>query len=202
MPAEYAKKTGIQVSVANAEHIVFAKEICEMIADAARQRKTGIAKRKPEYIEQKMREGKAVIAVSRSGKLAGFCYIESWGRQKDFIANSGLIVAPQFRELGLGKVIKKAAFRLSRTMFPQAKLFGITTSPAVLKINYKLGYRPVVLKQLTDDQQFWAGCNGCVNYDILKRTNYTHCLCTAMLFDPLEQEEKEEAHEKERSVGI
>ena len=118
------------------------------------------------------------------------------------MATSVLIVAPQFRELGLSKVIQKAAFELSRKKFPRAKIFGITTSPAVLKINYKLGYRPVVLKQLTDDQHFWSGCSGCVNYDILQRTNYSHCLCTAMLYDPLEKEEKEEAHEKERRISI
>lgn len=202
MPEEYAKQTGIQVSVANKEHFKFAPEICHIIEQAAKERKTGIAKRHPDYIKTKMREGKTVIAISKTGKLAGFCYIESWGRDKDFIANSGLIVAPQFRNLGLGKVIKKAAFALSRKKFPRAKLFGITTSPAVLKINYKLGYRPVVFKQLTDDKEFWGGCNGCVNYDILKRTNYTHCLCTAMLYDPQEKEDKEEVHEKTSRISV
>jgi hypothetical protein len=130
-----------------------------------------------------MNEGKAVIALHNS-KFAGFCYIESWGKNKDFVANSGLIVHPDFRGLGLGRRIKKAIFALSAKKYPHARLFGITTSPAVMKINYALGYRPVTINQLTDDDEFWKGCSSCPNYDILQRTNRKHCLCTAMLYDP------------------
>ena len=189
----------INIYTATKEHIFYAEEICRVIEDAAKVRGTGIAKRQPEYIREKILQGKAVIALSENGTFAGFCYIESWGREKDFIANSGLIVAPPFRNSGLGKRIKDAAFRLSRQKFPKAKLFGITTSPAVMKINYLLGYRPVTFDQLTDDEDFWAGCQSCVNFDILQRTKYRHCLCTAMLYDPAEKEElkrKENYHEK------
>jgi len=205
MPKEFAKKTGIHVVGAEKEHLQYSKQICQIIEEAAKERKTGIAKREPEYIEKKISEGKAVIALTGSGKLAGFCYIESWGKNKDYIANSGLIVAQEFRELGLGKVIKKAAFELSHELFPNAKLFGITTNPAVMKINYNLGYRPVVFKQLTDDDEFWAGCKGCANYDILLRTNHHHCLCTAMLLDPAEkyeQKKKEMSNEEKSSIGV
>ena len=205
MPKEFSRKTGIHVVAAAKEHLSYAEEICQVINEEAKKRKTGIAKREPEYIQQKIFEGKAVIALTESGKFAGFCYIESWGKNKDYIANSGLIVASEFRELGLGKVIKKAAFELSHQMFPDAKLFGITTSPAVMKINYNLGYRPVVFKQLTDDEEFWAGCKGCVNYDILVRTNHHHCLCTAMLFDPAEKNKKnkrEMINEEKSSIGV
>lgn len=205
MPKEFAIKTGIHVVGATKEHLPYSKEICHIIDEAAKERKTGIARREPEYIEKKVCEGKAVIALTESGKLAGFCYIESWGKNKDYIANSGLIVVPEFRELGLGKVIKKAAFELSHQMFPDAKLFGITTSPAVMKMNYSLGYRPVGFKQLTDDEDFWAGCKGCVNYDILLRTNHHQCLCTAMLFDPAEKNEKKEKvtkNEEKSSIGV
>ena len=205
MPKEFAKKTGIHVVGATKEHLSYSKEICHIINVAAKERKTGIAKREPEYIEKKICEGKAVIALSESAEFAGFCYIESWGKNKDYIANSGLIVNPKFRELGLGKMIKKAAFNLSHKMYPNAKLFGITTSPAVMKINYNLGYRPVTFKQLTDDEEFWAGCKGCVNYDILLRTSHHQCLCTAMLFDPAEKKEntkKVVKNEEKSSISV
>ncbi len=182
----------VTIFTASEEHYEYADDICATIEEAAKIRGTGIAKRKPEYIRSKMREGKAVIAITRNGKFAGFCYIESWGKEKNYVANSGLIVTPEFRELGLGKLIKKAAFDLSRKKYPKAKLFGITTSPAVMKINYRLGYRPVTFSELTDDQEFWNGCKSCVNYDILERTNYKHCLCTAMLYDPAEKEREQQ----------
>lgn len=193
----------VTIVTATEEHYKYAEEICKTIEEAAKIRGTGIAKRDPEYIKTKMREGKAVIALTNDGRFAGFCYIESWGKEKNFVANSGLIVVPEFRELGLGKMIKKAAFELSRKKFPNAKLFGITTSPAVMKINYQLGYRPVTFSQLTDDEAFWKGCQSCVNYDILQRTNHKHCLCTAMLYDPEEKKkESEKVDEQKSSVSL
>ena len=194
----------INIYTAGKQHIKYAEEICQVIEEAAKKRGTGIAKREPSYIREKILQGKSVIALAESGDFAGFCYIESWGKDKDFIANSGLIVAPKFRSMGLGKRIKEAAFQLSRKKFPKAKLFGITTSPAVLKINYMLGYRPVAFDQLTDDEDFWAGCQSCVNFDILQRTDYKHCLCTAMLYDPAEKAEmqKEEGFNGKSSVSL
>jgi GNAT superfamily N-acetyltransferase len=192
----------IHIITASEEHLKYAKEICKCISESAKQRQTGIAKRKPDYIEKKINENKAVIALSESGDFAGFCYIESWGAEKNYVANSGLIVAPKFRGLGLGKQIKKAVFELSCERFPSAKIFGITTSPAVMKINYSLGYRPVILRQLTDDEAFWKGCQGCVNYDILQRTQRTHCLCTGMLYDPEEKQQQEEEAKNEEKSSI
>lgn len=198
------EKSKVQITVATKKHIKYAQDVCDLIADSAKVRGTGIAKRKPEYIQKKINEGKAIIALV-NGKLGGFCYIESWGAEKNYVANSGLIVAPEYRSLGLGKLIKKEAFELSVKKFPNAKLFGITTSPAVMKINYHLGYRPVTFHQLTDDEEFWAGCQGCVNYDILQRTQRQHCLCTAMLYDPEEkklQKEKEEEQKNDKKSSI
>ena len=86
--------------------------------------------------------------------------------------------------MGVAKRIKKAAFDLSRKKFPHAKLFGLTTGEQVMRINTELGYVPVTFAKLTDDEQFWAGCKSCVNYDILLRTNMTKCLCTGMVYDP------------------
>jgi len=174
-----------QVLVASSEHYKYADEICDVIEKSAKARGTGIAKRSPEYIKNKMEEGKAIIAISDKGVFGGFCYIESWGEK--FAANSGLIVAEEFRKLGLAMKVKRKAFELSRKKFPNAKLFGLTTSLAVMKINSELGYRPVTFSELTDDEQFWKGCQSCVNYDILTRTNRKHCLCTGMLYDPVEK---------------
>lgn len=172
----------IEVVVANENHIQYVQTILETIEAATKVRGTGIAKRSPEYVEQKMREGKAIIALA-GDDFAGFCYIESWGN-KQYVANSGLIVVEKFRGHGLAKRIKQKSFELSRKMFPNAKLFGLTSGAAVMKINTELGYVPVTFAELTDDEAFWRGCQGCVNADILARTDRKYCICTAMLYDP------------------
>lgn len=178
----------ISVMVANSTHQEFTIQICDLIEESAAQRGTGIAKRSPEYINQKIAESKAIIALA-GNQLAGFCYIESWSEKK-YVANSGLIVHPDFRNLGLAKRIKKAAFNQSRKLFPEAKLFGLTTSLPVMKINSDLGYFPVTYSQLTTDETFWKGCQSCVNYDILKSKNKVNCMCTAMMFDPKSKKQK------------
>lgn len=176
--------------MAGAAHTPFAADVCQMMEDAARKRGTGIAKRKPEYIIEKMLEGKAVIALTKdNSEVAGFCYIEVF-QGKDYVANSGLIVSEKFRNQGLAKAIKEKAFELTRKKYPGAKLFGITTSAAVMKINSDLGYKPVPFSELTSDDAFWSGCQSCVNYDILTRTDRKMCLCTGMLFDPKGEKKK------------
>ncbi len=188
-------KTGevkIDVIVADASHEKYVDEILETISAAAKVRGTGIAKRTHEYVAQKMCEGKAVIALAGDEKeFAGFCYIESWGN-KQYVANSGLIVVDKFRRRGLAKRIKKTAFDLSRKMWPNAKLFGLTSGGAVMRINTELGYVPVPFAELTDDEAFWKGCQGCINHDILERTGRRYCICTAMLYDPAEKEKKKD----------
>ena len=174
----------IVVRYANATHAQYAEHICQLIYESALQRGTGIAKRSPEYVTQKMVEGKAVIAIC-NGEFAGFSYIESWSN-KQFVANSGLIVANKYRGLGLATRIKQRIFDLSREMFPEAKIFSLTTGAAVMKMNFDLGYRPVTFDELTDDPAFWRGCESCVNYDILQRNGGHKCLCTGLLYDPLE----------------
>lgn len=169
------------VVMANNSHLKYADDICKMMSEAAKIRGTGIAKRVPAYIGKKMSEGKAVIALDQN-KVVGFCYIESWENQK-YVANSGLIVHPDFRKTGLAKRIKQKTFDLSKQKFPEAKLFGITTSMAVMKINSELGYQPVTFSALTKDDTFWKGCQGCTNYDILQRTERSMCLCTGMVCD-------------------
>lgn len=172
----------IKVLVAGKEHVKYVDEINNAIDIASKQRGTGIARRSDEYLTAKISEGKAIIALD--GEIfAGFCYIETWG-DKGFVANSGLIVVPEYRGYGLAKEIKNKAFQLSRRKYPKAKIFGLTTGLAVMKINHELGYRPVTFSELTNDDQFWNGCKGCVNYDILMRMERTKCLCTGMLYDP------------------
>jgi hypothetical protein len=164
------------------------------MASSAKARGTGIAKRTPEYVQQKMREGKAVIAFTSDGIWAGFCYIETWS-ESSYVANSGLIVAPAFRKSGLARQIKRKIFDLSRQKYPESKIFGLTTGLAVMKINSELGYEPVTYSELTQDENFWAGCKSCVNYDILMSKDRKNCLCTAMLYDPKDHYEPEETKE-------
>jgi hypothetical protein len=184
----------IDVLVADASHFVYADEICEEILLSARERGTGIARRTPEYLQEKMAAGKAVIAISEDGEFAGFSYIETWGG-KEYVANSGLIVSHKFRGLGLAMKIKERVFQLSRERFPNAKIFSITTGAAVMKMNYELGFRPVTFAALTDDPEFWKGCQGCRNYQILESNEYRMCLCTGLLYDPAEHiEVKSPAH--------
>lgn len=175
-----------QIVVANATHYGFAQIICDEMASSAKARGTGIAKRSPDYIIEKMKEGKAVIAFDKDGFWAGFCYVESWSHG-EYVANSGLIVAPPFRKYGLAKSIKNKIFDLSRELYPAAKIFGLTTGLAVMKINSDLGYEPVTYSELTQDDAFWAGCKSCINYDILMQKERKNCLCTAMLFIPKEE---------------
>ncbi len=175
----------IDVMVADASHVVYADEICEEILVSARERGTGIARRTPEYISGKILAGKAVIAIAEDGRFAGFSYIETWGG-KEYVANSGLIVAHAFRGLGLAMRIKRKIFGHSRQMFPNAKIFSITTGAAVMKMNYELGFRPVTFAALTDDPEFWKGCQGCRNYGILEANDQKLCLCTGLLYDPAE----------------
>ena len=172
----------MKIVIADKSHCIYAQIICDTIADSAQVRGTGIAKRTAEYIISKMENGDAVIALDGSA-FAGFCYIESWEHNK-FVANSGLIVSPEFRGQGLAKKIKQKVFQHSREKFPNSKVFSITTGLAVMKMNTDLGYKPVTFSELTDDQSFWKGCQTCKNVDVLTRTNQKMCLCTGMLYDP------------------
>ena len=172
----------ITVKFAEPDDAKYASQIVQMIYESALQRGTGIAKRTPEYIAKKIAGGKSVVAM-HGKRLVGFSYIESW-EHGDFVATSGLIVDPEYRHLGLAGAIKAKTFELARLRFPFAKLFSITTSLPVMKLNSRMGYKPVTFSELTEDEEFWRGCEGCRNYDILQRNNRRMCLCTGMLFDP------------------
>ncbi len=172
----------VNIYVADSSHVIYADAICELVQKSALERGTGIAKRTPDYITQKMIDGKAVIALE-GNEFVGFAYIETWSHSK-FVANSGLIVAHKYRSLGFAKKIKNKVFNLSRKLYPDSKIFSITTGLAIMNINTHLGFKPVTFSLLTDDKEFWKGCEGCVNFDILKRNDYKMCLCTGLLYDP------------------
>jgi len=189
----------MEIILADKSHSIYANIICDTISEAANVRGTGIAKRKPEYIMSKMINGNAVIALD--GKdFAGFCYIEKWNHGK-FVANSGLIVHPNYRGQGLAKQIKKKIFEHSRVKFPKAKVFSITTGLAVMNLNSALGYKPVTFSELTNDQSFWKGCQTCKNYDVLQRTEQSMCLCTGMLFDPNSKDKQGHRKIKEKAFN-
>lgn len=175
-------KENIKVVFALPIHTKYSQTICQLIYESALKRGTGIAKRSPEYISEKMESGKAVVALDGT-RLVGFSYIESWGHG-DYVATSGLIVDPEYRQLGLAEKIKNKTFELARKKFPEAKIFSITTSLPVMKLNSKLGYVPVTFSELTNDEEYWKGCEGCCNFDVLQRNGRRMCLCTGMLFDP------------------
>jgi len=177
----------ITIQVAGKAHYKYAQVVCDLIEESAKQRGTGIAKRKPEYVKEKMETNKAIIAL-QGAELVGFCYIETWGHG-NYVANSGLIVNPKYRKQGIARRIKKIAFDHARNKYPKAKVFGITTSGTVMAINSDLGYRPVTFSKLTQDEEFWKGCQSCPNYDILERNERSKCLCTGMLAPSKEEEE-------------
>ncbi len=176
----------IRVMVADESHERYVDTILHTMEEAAKVRGTGIAKRTHEYIATKMREGKAVIALL-GDTFVGFSYIETWDDRR-YVTTSGLIVHPDYRQLGVAKRIKNMTFHLARTRWPHAKVFSLTSGAAVMAMNTHLGYEPVTFADLTDDDAFWHGCEGCVNVDILHRTDRRYCICTAMLYDPDKKE--------------
>lgn len=190
----------ITLHIGNKSHAIYAEEICAEIEKSAKVRGTGIAKRKPEYVRQKLENGNAIIALD-GDQFVGFCYIEIF-QGKKYVSNSGLIVKDTYRKMGIAKKIKYRVFELARDKFPKARIFGITTSLAVMKINSELGYKPVTYSELTQDEEFWKGCQSCPNYDILMRNEKKMCLCTGMLAaSKIEQMNKDLTDKKEKEDG-
>lgn len=186
----------IKVRVSNKRDGKYAYLICKKIKESAKDRGIGISIRDPEYIKSKINNGDSIIAFY-NGILAGFSYLDIFQNGK-FVVNSGLIVFPKFRGKGLAKIIKMKIFNLSRKKFPNSKIFSITTNNTVIKINTKLGFKPVSFSKLTDSNKFWNGCKSCINFDILNKNKRKICLCTGLLFSPknLEKEKnKKKSHD-------
>jgi len=168
-----------QVRIALPSDIQYALEVKEWYVESSKERGTGIATRTENYLTQKINKGDAVLALNDSN-IIGFCYIETFENKK-YVSNSGLIIKKDHRGQGLASLIKEKVFLLARDKYPDARIFGITTSDIVMGINTNLGYRPVAFYNLTQDETFWNGCSSCPNYDILLRNGKKMCLCTGML---------------------
>jgi len=207
---EFKQGTGIFIYEGSPGLEKYASGVCSMIEEASKDKNTALAIRTVEYIAEKLNSGKAILALNNE-QVVGFCYIETWEHGK-FVANSGLIVSIAYRKTGLANKIKEMAFKLSEKKFPTAKIFGLTTSAAVMKINSGLGYRPVTFSELTDDDNFWKGCETCKYFDILTRTKRHHCLCTAMVYDPLKHkkngkssikiEKEKQKHDEKSAISL
>ena len=179
----------IKIEFATDGHLKYAGAISLAIAEAAKDKNSGLAHRTPEYIAEKIAAGKGVIALD-GDSLAGFCYIAGW-EHDFFVSHSGLIVKPEYRGCGLAKAMKAKAFELSAVRFPGARVFGLTTSPAVKKINLELGYKAVPYKQITRDIDFWMGCFTCTHYETLCKNAFEECFCTAMVYNPNENKQNQ-----------
>lgn len=118
------EQSKIIVRIATTADFKYAQTITDEMATSAQARGTGIAKRSTEYIQQKMQEGKAVIAVTEDGAWVGFCYIEAWSKE-GFVANSGLIVAPAFRKSGIANKSKKESSIFHAKNIQRQKFSGL-----------------------------------------------------------------------------
>lgn len=177
------KQPEFTIEITNPSHVFWIEEISEVTLQSALARGTGISGRSSESLEQKIKNGEAVIAFANDGTWAGFSFISSWDNGK-YVSNSGLIVAPEFRHTGLAKKIKRKIFELSRQKYPEAIIFSLTTGLAVMKMNHDLGFVPVTYSELTTVDSFWNQCKSCVNCPILESKERKNCLCTAMLYNP------------------
>jgi GNAT superfamily N-acetyltransferase len=183
---EESDEFGFQVRTAEPKDVKYVYPILEEMERSARARGTGIARRTPQSICRKIYDGKAVIALTEGGDWAGFVYLEVWSGG-EFVSNSGMIVNPAYRNQGVASMIKDRVFALARSRYPMAKIFSITTGAVIMKMNHRLGFEPVVYSSITRDGGFWDQCKQCVNYPILESNRREKCLCTAMVYDPLEE---------------
>lgn len=171
------------IKIADENDVNIIQEIIQEVEESAKGKGVAIAIRSCEYLEEKISQRKAIVAYFQ-GEWAGFCYLETWDND-EFVSHSGLIVRRKFRKEGLAKLIKEKIFIYSRERYPSAKIFGLTTSHAVMKINSYLGYAPVIYSELPKDKSFWKGCESCINHPILKSKEGKNCLCTGMLYVPI-----------------
>lgn len=171
------------VRLCTCNDVAYAKEITDEMESSAIARGSGIAKRSPQSIADKMTAGKAVIALTSDHHWVGFSYFDVWDNGH-LVSNGGLIVSPEYRHSGVARKIKETVFGICRKNYPEAKIFSITSGLAIMKMNTALGFEPVTYSEITHDEHFWVGCKSCVNYHVLEGKKRCNCLCTAMLFDP------------------
>ncbi|MEL6867783.1 MAG: GNAT family N-acetyltransferase, partial [Bacteroidota bacterium] len=78
-------KSSFNLLTTTPQHEAFAEQLCQWYEVSARQRGTGIARRKVAYLRKKIQQGNAIIAFHQE-ELAGFCYIETWTHGR-YVAN-------------------------------------------------------------------------------------------------------------------
>lgn len=186
------------LSVSNENHTPFAREIELLFEQVTNEKSIGINLKKGQYIGEKIIKGDAIIAT-KQGRLAGFCYLRNRNND-DYVSISGIVVVPQFRRLGLAKMMIEEIFQVARKKYPKAKLFSLTTSPEVMRINSIHGYKTVNYSKLSTSNKFWAECSDCLNYNFLQKNNNTRCLCSAMLFNPFNFNIEDEYELNDQSV--
>ena len=169
----------IDVRVAGPGDVVHAEAIAEAICREVEAGAIGMALRTPELLRAKMLAGDALIAT-RGGHWAGFCYLSPWEGGR-FVSTSALIVPQPFRGLGTARLLKHASLELARRRYPGARLFGITMSPSVAKINLELGLRQVPYSEITSDPGFWQGCETCPFHAELVANRGVTCRCRAFV---------------------
>lgn len=175
------------VRIATSEDYKYIGVIIEEMTLSAAKRGVHIIPRTPEYIMEKMNAGLAVIAINpENDEWVGFCCIEVWAHGK-YVANSGLIVSPQYRGIGISRDIKITLFKQCRSKFPAARLFSLSTSPAVQHVNEELGYKVIPHADMLKDKFFLQGCTSWVNYVGLMNDKELSTRYVAMVFDPFRQ---------------
>jgi len=170
------------IEIASEKHSIYEEDICKAREETAKYYGIGISKKKSDFVKSKLSDGNAIIATDEDGNFAGFQYIKPW-EQERFVFNSRLFLNPKYRETDLAQQIHKKIFELSRTKYPNAKVFVVTALIEEIKTNLAAGFKPTAFSELIDDKEWWNGCQECANYDVLTRNNRQRCLCTGMLYD-------------------
>ena len=172
----------IIVRISNASDLQYVSIIENQITESTKYPGVKMLRRSPELIAEKIILGEAVIACTLSGEWVGFSYIQPWDNAT-FVANCALVVAHPYRQKGIARRIKEKILDLSKKKYPGAKIFGLTASLAVMKINSSLGFHPVTYSEITQNEQYWTACQSCSNYSILESRKQKNCLCTAMVYN-------------------
>ncbi len=178
----------ITVRIATKKDYCYAEIISKELNTSAANRGVQIKNRTPKYILDKMETGLAIVAInSETEEWIGFSTLEVWEHEQ-FVANTGLIIAPKYRGHGFSMLIKSKLFELSRQKYPKAKIFSLTGNPNIIQINQTLGFTTVPFSTILNDNLFLTGCNSWVNYSEIMRHSSGH---VAMVYAPIAESQKE-----------
>lgn len=187
------KQLNYTIKQISAADVIYASSILDAINESATKRGTGIEDRPQGYIEDKMNKGLGVIVIDNvTNDWIGFCTLEVW-KHKLFLANTGLIIQPEYRGYGISAGIKSKLFDLCRQNFPKAKILSMTTNPMVIASNEVLGFTQVSFAEILKDPLFVEGCTSWVDYvELMKRGHSADHDYLAMVYYPNEAGEEVE----------